>query len=536
MRNKFKVNGIQNITKFIFLTLIINSNLTYGNVVGLDTQSFNPTGDQLGFITVHSGKTIKPGILGVSLFLDYARNSQFVYSLPIEDQKKLNHKDQSMGLQAGLAYGLSPNIQIGVAFPFVLMQKADSNQDRTITVTKGLNSSKYYGKWNFLSSKESGDYSLLTSYNIPNVQNDPLTGHNPPPVTDLEFAWSRATVAKNTFGINGGYRFRKAGSTPSNPALVPVSDQIIYSMAYGTPISDDGKKRFIGEFYGSSLASSRGSNSFYKSPNDIATQEILGAVKTQVGQRQFFTFGATIGLNQPGISADYRLFVGYNFYLDFTKKTSPPKAIEVPETFGSQDANDPISSYNPSEPITPIRPSEYEALQNDKSLIVDITGEMEQDNDQDGVPDAYDKCPDSPLGQIVDRFGCEVKVSPFINPVKPQETFVLEDVLFDFGKFNLAKPAFAVLDKIIKNLKKKKYKAVQIIGHTDSIGSDEFNFILSMKRAKTVRKYFYTHGIDPLKIRIYGRGEKDPIATNKTKAGRQRNRRVVINLFKDEVQ
>jgi outer membrane protein OmpA-like peptidoglycan-associated protein len=71
---------------------------------------------------------------------------------------------------------------------------------------------------------------------------------------------------------------------------------------------------------------------------------------------------------------------------------------------------------------------------------------------------------------------------------------------------------------------------VRIIGHTDSTGSDELNDRLSIQRAEATRNYLAARGVNPQRIMVAGRGEREPVADNSTESGRARNRRVEIFL------
>jgi outer membrane protein OmpA-like peptidoglycan-associated protein len=76
---------------------------------------------------------------------------------------------------------------------------------------------------------------------------------------------------------------------------------------------------------------------------------------------------------------------------------------------------------------------------------------------------------------------------------------------------------------------------VRIIGHTDNTGSDATNDPLSMQRAASARDYLTARGVDPQRVMINGRGEREPVADNSTEAGRARNRRVEIYLAERSV-
>ena len=104
-----------------------------------------------------------------------------------------------------------------------------------------------------------------------------------------------------------------------------------------------------------------------------------------------------------------------------------------------------------------------------------------------------------------------------------------ESVLhFDTDKWVIPKTAYPALDAVAAKLKEYPLK-VNVIGHTDSRGSDAWNAVLSKHRAEAVEKYLTAHGVDAARFAaIEGVGPKNPVADNKTKEGRSRNRRVEI--------
>jgi len=102
-------------------------------------------------------------------------------------------------------------------------------------------------------------------------------------------------------------------------------------------------------------------------------------------------------------------------------------------------------------------------------------------------------------------------------------SFTLNNIQFDFAKWDLTPVAKRELDIIKTSL--SDATSVTIEGHTDWIGSDSFNLGLSRKRAKETQKYMIKNGVDASKLKTIGKGEKEPIAPNKTTAGRAKNRR-----------
>lgn len=104
----------------------------------------------------------------------------------------------------------------------------------------------------------------------------------------------------------------------------------------------------------------------------------------------------------------------------------------------------------------------------------------------------------------------------------------LPGIFFDTGKSTLKAGAKNTLAKIAEQLKGDKDVRVAIEGHTDSVGSDEKNMELSEKRANAVRDYLVSNGVPADRVSAAGKGEADPVASNKTAAGRLQNRRVEL--------
>lgn len=105
---------------------------------------------------------------------------------------------------------------------------------------------------------------------------------------------------------------------------------------------------------------------------------------------------------------------------------------------------------------------------------------------------------------------------------------VNNEVSFDFGKYTL-KPAFyPTLDRLSEVLNKYNRSVVHVVGHTDSVGSQSSNQILSEHRAQSVASYLTSHGVPYDRVRTEGRGELEPRDSNETASGRQLNRRVEI--------
>jgi OOP family OmpA-OmpF porin len=139
------------------------------------------------------------------------------------------------------------------------------------------------------------------------------------------------------------------------------------------------------------------------------------------------------------------------------------------------------------------------------------------DSDGDGVPDCLDKCPGTPKGSKVDKNGC---------PLVGEELLIITGINFAFDSSALDKDSQVLLERAVDNLKRNPQMKVLIEGHTDSVGPEDYNMGLSLKRAKAVEEHIVSQGIAEERMDIKGLGESDPLASNDTPEGRAQNRRV----------
>jgi len=114
---------------------------------------------------------------------------------------------------------------------------------------------------------------------------------------------------------------------------------------------------------------------------------------------------------------------------------------------------------------------------------------------------------------------------PADAPAVP-ERFVLKGVHFDTGKSKLRKESFERLDTIVEFMAHKKSARIEVSGHSDNVGNPKRNKALSKKRAQACRDYLISKGIDGSRIVAVGHGVEQPIASNDTEEGRQKNRRI----------
>jgi OmpA-OmpF porin, OOP family len=120
-------------------------------------------------------------------------------------------------------------------------------------------------------------------------------------------------------------------------------------------------------------------------------------------------------------------------------------------------------------------------------------------------------------------------VAPAPAPTSEKVTFAA-DAFFDFDKSVLKPDGKAKLDDLTSKLQGMNLEVIIAVGHTDSIGTDAYNQKLSIRRAEAVKAYLVSKGIEANRVYTEGKGEKQPVASNKTAAGRAKNRRVEIEV------
>ena len=114
-------------------------------------------------------------------------------------------------------------------------------------------------------------------------------------------------------------------------------------------------------------------------------------------------------------------------------------------------------------------------------------------------------------------------------PAASKVTFAA-DAFFDFDKSVLKPEGRAKLDDLVSKISGVNLEVIIAVGHTDSVGSDAYNQRLSVRRAEAVKAYLVTKGIERNRVYTEGKGEKQPVAENRTKEGRAKNRRVEIEV------
>lgn len=424
-----------------------------GNVVGSDTQNFNAITSGLDFVTVHSSETLKPGVINFGLFINQAYNT-LPYFDDNEQGGRTSFSDSILAADLNIGIGLLPHWDIGFSAPQMLHQQVDGDGFRGQFAANGNTELRLNTKLRLFGTDEYG-IAVVGSTNIDRIKNNPYTGENAGPTTNLELVMD-TTIKNVALGLNLGHRWRKPGKKIESAAPIePIGNQMIASAAFSYLFTSIDTK-LIFEIFGSRPSESESENS----------DRLASSAEGLVGFKHDFStniaghLGAGTELIHGRSSPDMRVYAGLNY------------------TTG------PVFSA-PKEPTKTVAGN---------------------------------------------------KINAFAGPIQPREKIVIHDILFEFDSDTLmVGEADNTLKQLVAYINQKPvFTRLVIEGHTDSIGSDEYNLDLSRRRANTIRKYLIEkYKISPSKLSSAGKGEKFPIADNGNYQGRQLNRRVEFTIYRN---
>ena len=426
--------------------------VSFANVVGSDTQNFNTITSGLDFVTVQSSETLKPGVVNFGLFINQAYNT-----LPHFDNSAIGPTKYSDSILAGdlnIGIGLLPGWDIGFSAPQMLHQEVESEGFRGQFGSNGNTEIRFNTKIRLSGTDEYG-VAVVGSANINRIKNNPYTGKDAGPTTNLELVMD-TTIKNIALGLNLGHRWRNPGTkVDAESPIEPLGNQIIGSVAASYLFSSIDTK-IIFEVFGSQPAKSENENSDRLS----SSAEAIAGLKYDFTTALAGHIGAGTELIHGRGSPDFRVYAGLNY-------TTGP-VFSAPKESTKTVAGKPVDAFS--------------------------------------------------------------------GPMQPKEKIVIHDVLFEFDSDSLVVGgADNTLKKLVNYINQKPvFTKLVIEGHTDSIGSVEYNTDLSRRRANTIRKWLIEkHKIDPAKLSSFGKGESNPIADNGNFQGRQLNRRVEFTIYRD---
>ena len=319
------------------------SGSAWANVVGADTQNFNPITNGLDFVTVHSSETLKPGVINFGLFLNYAVNSLPNY----EDkttQTRTNFSDALLSSDLNFGVGLMRNWDVGLSVPMLLSQSVDSDVTafHGQFAQTGLTEIRANTKYRFLGDDAQG-MAVIASMNLNQIEDNPFQGSNAGPTFNLEVAADTTLANHWAVGVNAGYRFRQPGDKLALVPIEPLRDQVIASVA-GSYLIPDMDLKFITELFGSYPTE----DTALSSDRDLSTLEWLLGAKWDARRDVALHAGFGTQILHGTASPDWRIYTGINWVIGplFAKSNSVIYRVED-EPAGMEASSEEFYEENP---------------------------------------------------------------------------------------------------------------------------------------------------------------------------------------------
>ena len=353
--------------------------------------------------------------------------------------------------------------------------------------------------------KNSPTFGLRVGYNF--TKNWGIEGFGSYTQTEIQNMGSEPWQDVYSYGIEGLYHFMPEGR------LVPFIAIGLGGIFYGKGYT------YRNSSYGDYFEQSQYSVDYGAGLKFFLTDNI--ALRADV--RHVLPLNSTKN-NPDYLHNDFLATFGINFAFGGEKKAVVEARVEEPST--------------PAAPVEVVLDSDKDGVPDNldkcpgtpSGMAVDKDG-CPPDSDKDGVPDYLDKCPNTPVGVSVDKDGCSAKQRQDAHTKVPDKVFIALNLKFDTGKAVVKKKYYKAVKKVADFMKAHPETKVVIYGHTDNVGKKAFNARLSMARAKSVRKCLIDNfGIKASRITAVGYGLNKPMASNDTKKGRQKNRRIEASI------
>ncbi len=325
---------------FCIVALTASIQNANANVVGADTQNFNPTNDGLDFVTVHSSETLEPGLLNMGFFLNYAVNSLPNYE-NTSTQSRTNFSDSLLSMDLNFALGIQRGWEVGLSTPALLYQNVDSDVStfRGEFANTGVTEFRMMTKVRFFGAADHG-MGAVASINMNQIEDNPFLGTDAGPTFNFELVGDRS-FGKFAVGLNGGYRWRNPGKQLANVPIEPLGNQWIASSAVSYLI-EDWDTKWIAEIFGS-VPSDHGQ---FVSDREDSSAEFLTGLKHDVSQSLALHVGGGTEIIHGTSSPDWRVYTGLNWVIGplYSKPQEPIVRYEdeIVQALEALDSGDPF--------------------------------------------------------------------------------------------------------------------------------------------------------------------------------------------------
>lgn len=324
-----------------FFSLFLFLGTAQANIIGADTQNFNPDYGHQDFVTVRSSATIPKAHINFSFFADYSAGSLPVYpdELTPETVNKQDIDDTAVYVHLGFGLGLTDWLDVGMTFPYIVSQAIDSPQPRGQFAENGLVEMRFAAKARIFDFQDGGGVAIMGGVSMNRIEFNPFIGDDPGPTINLEVVVDKKFGNFHVSG-NAGFRLRDPGEPNKDVGgrnIIPNDDIFVASL--GLAYALDEKLSVMGELWGAWPDGDFGGVAIYR---DFESYEVLAGLRYKYSEKLNFHGGATTGINNGLSTPDYRVYAGMNWMFGPLWKTDRVKKVKKAKTIDASR-----SYYNP---------------------------------------------------------------------------------------------------------------------------------------------------------------------------------------------
>ena len=446
--------------------LILGLSQSVQAAASFDTLSFKPATDHGFYIATEGSQTLGQNKLHVTLGLVYNKESLVLLN-PAGDKVRNIIDDQFFG-NLQLAYGILEWWNIGFRMNFVPYQQFLVPASGASDTGARFGDIELDMKFRLLDNDVYPvGIALVPFITFPSGNDSHFVGNGK--VTGGGKLVLETKRIANRFSISSNVGFQIRGDTPLSQGTT-VNDQFLYGLGMNFAFNES--LEAIGELVGWTQF-----DNFFSS--DFRPMIVRGALRFFPNPKVAMTFGGGAGVLKGLGAPDFEVFLTVGYVPAYRHYTPPPPPPPCPDV------------------------------------------------DNDGLCDTDDYCP----AESGSRENCGCPPDPLIYIDEAAKMIRNQKIYFDFDKSTVKSVSYPILNTIADTLKARPdIKSLRIVGHTDSVGTEQYNQGLSERRANAVRNYLVKQGVPASQLDAIGKGESDPIDTNETDEGRSRNRRVGFNI------
>ncbi|MFO0723259.1 MAG: OmpA family protein [Myxococcota bacterium] len=537
----------------------------------IDVEHLHPSTSATGLISIPDAESQTWREWSVGFYVHYARNPLVLFQDRLQIGEVVGNR-VSADLVGSL--GLTRWLELGLAIPVTIIQFGDANLPTGPLHAVGMRDLRISAKFTPLSQKKTGLFSLaiIPELSVPTGDAEAFNGSggvvfSPHLVLDRRF--------DVFYGIRGSILTGIRARPKTDVGNITVSNEIFYRIGAGVglPAVSIAKLEGVAELAGTTALAAPFAD---RADTPLILSLALKAVFPYTSGTELMSIlGVSLGLTRGYGAPDFQVFLGVA-YREFLSDRDGDGILDGddfcpddPEDFdGFEDSDgcpepdndkDGIPDVSDKCPLDPEDKDGFEDFDgcpepdNDKDGLPDTVdkcpnapedfdgfededGCPDPDNDKDGVPDALDKCPGEKetINGVDDDDGCPDEGEEHVE-VTSEKITIDTKIHFGFDSARIEPESFSILNQVALTVKANpELKLIRIEGHTDSRGADDYNLVLSQRRAEAVVAYLVSRGVEPERLEAVGYGEQKPLVAGESEEAWATNRRVEFTILKRE--